>query len=158
MVAGPPGLEASIIQAMEVLYPGSSETPREFALEFVELSEGTQAVFGPFAVTPYPVVHPSGAPAYALRVSYEDKILAFSGDTEWTDALVRAAIGANLFICECNFFEDGGGHHLDYQTLMGHREDLGCHRLVLTHMGEEMLRRIEELDVEGAEDGKSYVL
>jgi ribonuclease BN (tRNA processing enzyme) len=74
---------------MEVLYPGSSETPREFALEFVELSEGTQAVFGPFAVTPYPVVHPSGAPAYALRVAYEDKILAFSGDTEWTDALVR---------------------------------------------------------------------
>jgi len=158
VVAGPPGLEARIIQAMEVLYPGSSETPREFALEFVELREGTQAVFGAFAVTPYPVVHPSGAPAYALRVSYEDKILAFSGDAEWTDALVRAANGANLFICECNFFESGGGHHLDYQTLMGHREDLGCHRLVLTHMGEEMLRRIEELDVEGAEDGKSYVL
>jgi hypothetical protein len=64
----------------------------------------------------------------------------------------------HLFICECNFFEDGGGHHLDYQTLMGYREYLGCHRLVLTHMGEEMLRRIEELDVEGAEDGKSYVL
>jgi hypothetical protein len=41
---------------------------------------------------------------------------------------------------------------------MGYREYLGCHRLVLTHMGEEMLRRIEELDVEGAEDGKSYVL
>jgi ribonuclease BN (tRNA processing enzyme) len=143
---------------MEVLYPGSSETPREFALEFVELREGTQAVLWPFAVNSYPVVHASGAPAYALRVSYEDKILAFSGDTEWTHALVRAAIGANLFICECNFFEDGGGHHLDYQTLMGHREDLGCHRLVLTHMGEEMLRRIEELDVEGAEDGKSYVL
>ena len=142
---------------MEVLYPGSSETPREFALEFVELREGTQAGFWPFAVTSYPVVHPSGAPACALRVFYEDKILAFSGDTEWTDALVRAA-GANLFICECNFFKGSGGHHLDYQTLMSHREDLGCHRLVLTHMGEEMLRRIEELDVEGAEDGKSYVL
>ena len=158
VVAGPPGLEARIIQAMEVLYPGSSETPRKFALEFVELREGKQAVFRPFAVTSYPVVHPSGAPAYALRVSYEDKNLAFSGDTEWTDVLVRAAIGADLFICECNFFEYGSGHHLDYQTLMGHREDLGCHRLILTHMGEEMLRRIEELDVEGAEDGKTYVL
>ena len=142
---------------MEVLYPGSSETPRKFALEFVELREGKQAVFRPFAVTSYPVVHPSGAPAYALRVSYEDKNLAFSGDTEWTDVLVRAAIGADLFICECNSFEKVP-NHLDYQTLMKHREELGCHRLVLTHMGEEMLRRIGELDLEGAEDDQSYVL
>ena len=41
---------------------------------------------------------------------------------------------------------------------MKHREELGCRRLVLTHMGEEMLRRIGELDLEGAEDDQSYVL
>lgn len=158
VVAGPPGLEARITQAMEVLYPGSSETLREFALKFVELREGTETAFGSFAVTPYPVAHSSGAPAYALRVAYGDKVLAYSGDTEWTDALIRAASGADLFICECNFFEKVIPNHLNYRTLMGHREELGCRRLVLTHMGEEMLRRIGELDVEGAEDGKSYVL
>jgi ribonuclease BN (tRNA processing enzyme) len=157
-VAGPPGLEARITQAMEVLYPGSSETLREFALEFVELREGMEAAFGSFAVTPYPVVHPSGAPAYALRISLGEKVLAYSGDTEWTDALIRAANGTDLFICECNYWEQEGGNHLDYRTLMDHREELGCRRLLLTHMGEAMLRRIESLDVEGAEDGKSYIL
>ena len=158
VVAGPPGLEARTSEAMEELYPGSSNATRPFALEFVELEKESAARIGPLDVTPYPVVHPSGAPAYALRISLGEKILAFSGDTEWTDALIRAANGADLFICECNYWEQEGGNHLDYWTLMGHREELGCRRLLLTHMGEAMLRRIESLGVEGAEDGKSYVL
>jgi ribonuclease BN (tRNA processing enzyme) len=158
VVAGPPGVEARTYGAMEVLYPGSSETPLKFDLAFVELEGGTATELGPLRVTPYDVVHPSGAPAYALRVSYEDKVLAFSGDTAWTDALVHAASEADLFICECNYWEQEGGYHLDYQTLMDRQSELKCRRLVLTHMGEEMLRRIESLEVEGAADGKSYVL
>jgi ribonuclease BN (tRNA processing enzyme) len=158
VVAGPPGLEARIYEAMEVLFPGSSETPREFALKFVELEDGITAKIGQLAVTPYGVVHPSGAPAYALRVFYEGKILGFSGDTIWTDALVRVASEADLFICECNYWEQEGGYHLDYETLMDHRAELKCRRLILTHMGDAMLSRIQSLDVEGAEDGKSYIL
>jgi ribonuclease BN (tRNA processing enzyme) len=158
VVAGPPGLEVRTNEAMEVLYPGSSGTDQSFTLEFVELKEETTAEIGPFTITPYPVVHSSGAPAYALRISYEDRILAFSGDTEWTDTLNKVAREADLFICECNSFEKGVPNHLNYRTLAEHREELECRRLVLTHMGEEMLRRVGELDLEGAEDGKSYVL
>jgi ribonuclease BN (tRNA processing enzyme) len=158
VVAGPPGLEARIFEAMEVLFPGSSQTQREFVLKFVELSEETATTVAPLVVTPYSVVHPSGAPAYALRVVCEDKIIAYSGDTEWTDALVRAAHGADLFVCECFSPEKVGGYHIDYQTLMNHRPELECRRLILTHMNDEMLRQLGNLDVEGAEDGTIVVL
>jgi ribonuclease BN (tRNA processing enzyme) len=158
VVVGPPGLEARIFEAMEVLYPGSSQTQREFVLKFVELSEETAITVASLVVTPYSVVHPSGAPAYALRVVCEDKIIAYSGDTEWTDALIRAAHGADLFVCECFSPEQVGGHHIDYQTLMNHRPELECRRLILTHMNEEMLRQLGNLNVEGAEDGKIVVL
>jgi ribonuclease BN (tRNA processing enzyme) len=158
VVAGPPGLENRIYEAMEVLYPGSSESPREFVLEFIELEDGAIAEVGRLKILPYTVLHPSGAPAYALRVSCEGRTLAFSGDTEWTDTLVQVANEADLFICECYSFEKKIKNHLDYQTLMEHRTELGCRRLVLTHMNDDMLRRIKSLDAEGAEDGKSYVL
>ena len=108
VVAGPPGLEDRINEAMEVLYPGSSQTQREFALKFVELTEETGTPIGSLVVTAYEVVHPSGAPSYALRVVCGSKIVAYSGDTEWTDALIRAARGADLFICNCYFFDKGG--------------------------------------------------
>jgi ribonuclease BN (tRNA processing enzyme) len=99
-------------------------------------------------------VHLSGAPAYALRVVCEDKIIAYSGDTEWTDALIGTANGADLFVCECFSPEGVGAYYIDYQTLMNQRTGLECRRLILTHMNDDMLRQLESLDVEGAEDGK----
>lgn len=157
IVAGPPGLEVRINEAMEVLYPGSSETKRRFALEFVELEDQISTTIEQCTVTPYAVVHPSGAPSYALRVVCGERVIAYSGDTEWTEVLMRAARGADLFVCECNSLEGDASHHLDYRTLMKHRPDLKCRRLILTHMNDDMLRQIQNLEVEGAEDGKSLV-
>ena len=111
VVAGPPGLEARIFEAMEVLFPGSSETERRFALKFVELEEEAATKIEPLTVTPYGVVHVSGAPSYALRIAVGGKILTYSGDTEWTDTLIQVTHSADLFICECNFLEESAGYH-----------------------------------------------
>ena len=158
IVAGPPGLKDRTTEAMEVLFPGSSQTRRKFSLEFVELTGETGTAVGPLMVTPYAVVHPSGAPSYALRVACGGKVITYSGDTEWTDALIRASQDTDLFICECYFYEKRGRYHLDYQTLLDHRDDLQCRRLILTHMSDDMLPKVETLGIEGAEDGKSLVL
>ena len=158
IVAGPPGLEARIFKAMEVLFPGSSQAHREFPLEFVELPDEIATTIDSLVVTPYSVVHPSGAPSYALRIVLGEKILAYSGDTEWTDALIPVARGSDLFVCECFSPEKRGGYHLDYRTLMKHRAELDCRQLLLTHMNEDMLHQLGSLDVEGAHDGKTMVL
>jgi len=155
-VAGPPGLQRRVCEAMEVLFPGSSTSPRKFPLRFAELHPETRATMGPLAVTPFPVVHPSGAPAYALRVECGGKVLAYSGDTEWTDALMDAARGADLFICEAYYFEKKVKYHLDYRTPPAKRPGLTCRRGVLTHMSEDMLSRLPEVDAEWAEDGKTF--
>jgi hypothetical protein len=42
---------------------------------------------------------------------------------------------------------------MDFLTLSARRAELGCRRLIVTHMGEEMLSRVGSLDVEAAEDG-----
>ncbi len=153
VVAGPPGLATRIREAMEVLFPGSSQTRQKFSVEFVELPDQEATPLGSLLVTPYSVVHASGAPAYALRIECNGKVIAYSGDTEWTDSLIRVAQGADVFICEAYFFEKKIKYHLDYQTLVSHRRELGCQRLVLTHMNDDMLDRLAGIDVEWAEDG-----
>lgn len=158
VVAGPPGLEGRIFGLMEMLFPGSSKQERGYDLRFVELEEGKVGEIEPIAVTPYAVSHPSGAPSYALRIILEDKILAYSGDTSWTEALIPAAKAADLFVCDCQSFDGAPWYHLDYHTLMDHRERLGCRRLVLTHMGDDMLDKIGGLEAQGAEDGMELSL
>lgn len=158
VVAGPPGLKARVHQAMEVLFPGSSGTQQQFDIEYVELTDGSATALASLSVTPYTVLHESGAPAYALRVDCGGKVIAYSGDTGWTDSLGRAADGADLFICEASFFDKKVPFHVDYETLMEHRAELGCRRLVLTHMSNGVLRRLQDLDVETAEDGMRIVV
>ena len=157
-VAGPPGLVARVHQAMEVFFPGSSRVQQKFAIEFMELTEKSKTTIGPLKVTPYIVVHASGDTPYALRIEFEDKVIGYSGDTEWTEALVEAARGADLFICEAYYFEKKIKYHLNYQTLMEQRQKLDCRRLVLCHMSEDMLQRLPGLEVESAEDGKNIVV
>ena len=53
-----------------------------------------------------------------------------------------------------NFFEKKIKFHLDFRTLMAHLNDLQPKRLIVTHMSEDMLARLEELSCEYAEDGK----
>jgi ribonuclease BN (tRNA processing enzyme) len=157
-VAGPPGVEARVRDAMEVLFPGSSRVARSFALEFLDLAERRETRVERLAVTAYPAVHASGAPALALRVAAADKVIGYSGDTEWTESLVEAARGADVFVCEAYFFEKRVRYHLDWRTLMEHRHRLECRRLILTHMSEDMLGRLPLDGVECAEDGLTVTL
>jgi ribonuclease BN (tRNA processing enzyme) len=158
VVAGPPGLQARLATMMEACFPGSTQITRRFSTEQVELPERAATAVGPARVTPFAVAHASGAPSYALRVEYGGKVIAYSGDTEWTEALVEAARGADLFICEAYFFNKKIRYHLDYQTLREHRDQLECRRLILTHMGQEMLNRLGAVEYESAEDGKVVIL
>jgi ribonuclease BN (tRNA processing enzyme) len=152
-IAGPPGLERRLLEAMENFFPGSTRVARKFALEIVELADETRAVVNGLAVTPYTVTHYSGAPPYALRIEVDGKVLTYSGDTEWAETLIAAARGADLFICEAYFYAKPVKYHLDWKTLEARLAEIGPKRLILTHMSPDMLAHPAEAAFEKAEDG-----
>ncbi len=157
-IAGPPGVKMRVEAAMEVMFPGSTSVERRFASHFTELPERVAMDVGPARVTAFGVLHASGAPSYALRVEYGDKVITYSGDSEWTDSLVDAARAADVFVCEAYTFDRKIRYHLDYRTLRQHLPRIECRRLILTHMGPEMLSRLADVDVEHAEDGQRVTL
>ncbi len=153
LVAGPTCVRQRVEAAMEVFYPDSTAVRRRFDVEFIELQERREARVGPASVTAFPVVHASGAPANALRVEYGGRIIAYSGDTEWAESLIEAARGASLFVCEAYMFDRPVKFHLDYKTVEAQAERLGARRIILTHMGRDMLAREAEARFERARDG-----
>jgi ribonuclease BN (tRNA processing enzyme) len=152
-IAGPPGVEKRVAEAMEALFPGSTRVQRAYETRFVELPERQTSELAGAKVKAFEVVHASGAPPYAFQVALGGRLIAYSGDTEWTEALVDAASGADLFICEGYTFDKEVRFHLNYQALAAHIERIACRRLMLTHMSSNMLRQIDGLAVEAAEDG-----
>lgn len=153
-IAGPPGLRQRLRDAMEIFYPGSSFVERQFALEIIELEPEQKKAIDGITVIPYLVEHACGTPPFALRLECGGKVLAYSGDTEWTQSLVSAARDADLFIVEASFYDRKVKHHLDWLTLRDHLPEIRAKRFVLTHMGPDMLERAAVDGCEKAEDGK----
>jgi ribonuclease BN (tRNA processing enzyme) len=105
-------------------------------------------------VTPYPVVHgESGGPFLAYRIEAEGRVVAYSADTEWTDSLIPTAHDADLFIAEAYYYDRIVKNHLSLKTLEAHLGAIGAKRLILTHMSDDMLGRLDKLPYSAAQDG-----
>jgi len=158
IIAGPPGLEERIYRAMDVMFPGLSEVKQNFEITYLEIPESTPTNIGALLVTAERVSHGSGAPSYALRVECAGKTIVYTGDTGWTDSLIKIASGADLFITEASYYEKKIKNHLNYRTLLARRQELQCKRIVLTHMSDDMLGRLNSIEFEYAEDGKEFIV
>jgi ribonuclease BN (tRNA processing enzyme) len=109
-------------------------------------------------VTAFPAAHFSGAPSYSLRIEVAGKTFVYSGDTQWTDTLIEASADADLFACECYVFDKDVPLHNSYAKIMEHLPELTCKQLILTHMSDDVLSRLPEIELLTAEDGKTVIL
>jgi ribonuclease BN (tRNA processing enzyme) len=154
VIAGPPGVRARVIDTLDLLFPGlGTAVPPRVPHRFVELVEREQNDLGGIIVTPMPVVHESGAPSYGLRMQIGGRLLAYSGDTEWTPVLGEIAADADLFVCECFGWMDPVPSHLTHEQLVAHADELRCSRMYLTHLGPEMIAHRDQARWPCASDG-----
>src|SRR5215213_3235843 len=154
VIAGPEGIETRLANLMEALFERSSETKQRFDLSVVALEPEQSRTFGKVKVTPYPVVHgESGGPFLAYRIEAEGRVIAYSADTEWTETLIPAARGADLFIAEAYYYDKIVKNHLSLKTLEAHLTEIKPKRLILTHMSDDMLGRLGSLPYTTANDG-----
>jgi ribonuclease BN (tRNA processing enzyme) len=153
VVAGPAGTSRRLTEAMECMFPGSSQVRRRFEVEVVELRPGYPATVAGVRADALEASHPSGAPALILRLTLGAKVIAYTGDTAWTPAIGEAARDADLLIAEAYYWDKAVAHHLRHADLAEHEHDLAASRTVLTHMSADMLGRLDQARYETAHDG-----
>ena len=156
LFAGPPGSTERINAAIEVFFPRSTSNKWRFPWSVTEIPVGVPAHVLGLTVVSAEVVHFSGAPSTALRISDGRKILSYSGDTEWTEALLPIANGADLFVVECYDYDRDLTAHMNWTTVKRRLRDFNARRVMLTHMNPTMLAKVEEAKAAGvlvAEDG-----
>jgi ribonuclease BN (tRNA processing enzyme) len=144
---------------METAFPGSSRAAQKFTLELVEVAAGQSLQVGDLTVSAFQALHgPPSGPYLAVRVEAEGRSIAYTGDTEWTPALIPTAQDVDLFIAEAYFRDKAIATHLSLETIEAHLDELRPKRLVLTHMSDDMLAHPDRVGFETAEDGKMIVI
>jgi ribonuclease BN (tRNA processing enzyme) len=81
LIAGPPGTRARLDAALEIFFPRSTANKWRFSWKVMELEVGRETNVLGHSVTTTEVVHYSGAPSTALRLSDCKTLFAYSGDT-----------------------------------------------------------------------------
>jgi ribonuclease BN (tRNA processing enzyme) len=153
-IVGPPNLKTRFAAVMESDFPGTKSVELRFPLTLTELEIGARTDLGPIRVTAFHVQHDDRAgPCLGFRFEAEGKIIGFSGDTEWTGAVIDIGRRADLFICEAYTRDKPVATHMALSALEKHLGDIRPKRLILTHMSNDMLARRAELPFDTAEDG-----
>jgi ribonuclease BN (tRNA processing enzyme) len=152
-IVGPEGVEARVRQLFEAMYAEPAIEPLPYPLEFIETRPGESLRFGDFELHPFCVPHQEAPLSLGCEILNGQRKIVYSGDTGWTEDLIARTRNADLFICECNFFDSRSETHLDYLRIHENLERFGAKRLLLTHLGPEMLERRNEVHIDIAHDG-----
>ena len=152
-IAGPRELRARMDAIREALFPGSHVMTPRFPLDWIEMEPGRPHRVLDLTVTPERARHTEETNPTALRVTVGDRVIAYTGDTEWTDDVARAARDADLLIAECYFHDKPVKWHLNYPDITARAGRVGAKRLILTHMSREMLAHAASVPEECAYDG-----
>jgi ribonuclease BN (tRNA processing enzyme) len=152
VIVGPPGVRERMTAVFEAALPTSSATQQHFGVSYVELGARATTI-GPIEAVALPVAHLPETVPHGLRVRAGGRVVAYTGDTDWCDALPLLADSADLFIAEAYSFEKRIPQHLSHATLLAQRDELRAKRIVLTHAGVETLARRAELAWELVDDG-----
>jgi ribonuclease BN (tRNA processing enzyme) len=152
-ITGPPGTANRVHELYGAMYRDAGSRPLPFEVDFVELRPAERVRAGPALVDAFRVPHQPAELSLGFEVMLSGRRIVYSGDTGWTEDLISRSKGTDLFICECSFFETKADFHIDYPRIAENRHRFGTKRLILTHLGTEVLAHRDQIGIELAHDG-----
>jgi ribonuclease BN (tRNA processing enzyme) len=158
VIAGPQGAEENVRSLYRAMYQDACDDPLPYQLVFLEAMPGCPLLFGDVEILPFQVPHQKQPISLGFVLRVDGRKIVYTGDSGWTEDFVKYAQDADLFICECSFFETRLPTHLDYPQIMENLSRIKAKRIVLTHLGQEVLNRRSEIQLELAADGQTIIL
>jgi ribonuclease BN (tRNA processing enzyme) len=157
IVAGPPGVEERVAQLCAAMYPDALRAV-PFSVGYLELQPRQRAAIGTAEIYAFSVPHTRFQISLGRVIVLDGRKILYSGDAGWNEDLAVCSQGADLFLCECSYYDTRSENHLDYPRLLQLRESIGAKRIILIHIGEEVLAHRAEVGIELAYDGMEVTL
>ena len=138
-IIGPEGVAKRVYDLQEAMYAGTAAKTLEMDLTYHEYAEGVPLELDGKVIKAWKAEHSLPSFPHMVRLEWEGKVVAFSGDTSWTEHLIPLSDASDLFICECNFLDQVSFGHLGYSELLEKRELFNAKQIWLTHMANEVI-------------------
>ena len=152
-VLGPPGIEARMDNLTRAYGFAEALTDRTFDLRYSEFEIDRDCVTQGFTLRPFPAHHQPSTYPHMLHVGAGARSLFFTGDTGWHPEFPDRVGEVDLAIAECVLMQPGFEWHLNHDRLVAERKRFRAGRIVLTHLGAEVLSDLDRVEFDTAHDG-----
>ncbi|AZU61196.1 MBL fold metallo-hydrolase [Neobacillus mesonae] len=96
---------------------------------------GQNLFIGPFKISFLKTDHP--VPCYAMRIEADGKTMIYTADSSFKEEFIDFSKGADLLLCECNFFGNQNGKAAGHMTSIEaglFASNAQVKQLILTHL------------------------
>jgi ribonuclease BN (tRNA processing enzyme) len=140
-IVGPPGIEATIRNAMNQAYPNLLDR-LGYSLLFQEITPGNELLI---AESTWQVEYSEHSqPCLSLRLGLNGRTIFYSGDGRPTLKTQSLAAGCDLIIHEAYGFNDTTPGHGSISTCLEFARNAGVRRLALVHMQRDIRMQAQE--------------
>ncbi|MGO9246760.1 MAG: MBL fold metallo-hydrolase [Verrucomicrobiia bacterium] len=147
---------ARIEALTRLMFAEVTKDRRRFSVVYKTIRPGRPISIRGVCIRAYRMKHIDREPCLGYRIEYRRKVLAITGDTTWCDSIPAMSQGANLLVSECTDFDRRRPVHLSYTQLREHEAEIGAKRIVLTHVGDDLLKNRAKVRHHIARDGERF--
>ncbi|KPK48069.1 MAG: hypothetical protein AMJ77_00910 [Dehalococcoidia bacterium SM23_28_2] len=139
-IVGPPGVEKVIEDATELAFPNLSRADSGYQRHYMEVDVNQEQTVDDLRFQAFPMKHgDEGLESFGYRVCLDDKVVAYTGDAEFSEELFALAEGADVLVMDCNYSEGKGPYHVSFAEVPEIRRRLPLSTtIILTHMEAEL--------------------
>jgi ribonuclease BN (tRNA processing enzyme) len=147
---------ARIETLTEAMFSEVTKERRRFPVTYKTIRPGRSISIRGMRIHAYRMKHIDRELCLGYRIEHRRKILALTGDTTWCDSIPAMSQGADLLVSECTGFDQRSSVHLSYTQLREHHAEIDARRIVLTHVGDDLLKNRAKVRHHIARDGERF--
>lgn len=153
VILGPQGIEEKVEKITDALYPEIASSKRNFKTRYIILRESNKQVLNDIEITPFKMIHQTYADSLGYKIKHLGKTISYTGDTGLCNSIFELADESDLMICECTNYTSQFTTHLNYMELISNKDKLNSKRILLIHLGAEIIPYLNNLQLEYTYDG-----
>lgn len=134
-IYGPKGMEKTVKELFDILFPGDYETVQEIAkIDFIEFEEMKNVNIGDETyITSYEVQHGKLQPAYGYIAEKDNQKIGFSGDSCYCEAIDTIVKQSDFSILDMSWMESKKAH-MGLEDILKITQTYPDKRIATTHM------------------------
>lgn len=159
LIIGAEGIKTRLNDLQNLLYPKYNFERFKYNLDFKELIPNQEINISGIKIKAFEMLHIAYSYCFGYRIEYDNKSIAYTGDTAWTDEIIKLSNATDLLIIDCSFYNKNLNIlHTSYKEILENIDRINTKKILLTHLSKDAFDNKDKIKHTIAYDGMKILI